>query len=254
MGNRIISLIYSILSVMCNWIISSIHNYNKQKEQMIAQRTEQEKQVLIQKDTLRMQENLRVRQIEQEKQMQIQEQLRIQQIEQEKQKLIQEQEEQKKKFSMEIDKYIRTRKQFDSSNPLKYKCKLSNIVEACETYRLSLKIPHTTYTFVLCNTNDFAIDQQCNVNVKQLTPFQGADTHRVYGYYKCICNNKWDSANSWANKWQKCKKCEKRIYPYLQKKLDAHDPNIESDMTKPHDRNRCEKCISLGRLCRNTSR
>lgn len=123
---------------------------------------------------------------------------------------------------MNIDKYIRTRKKFDSAHPLKYKCNLSSIVNACEKCRLGLNISQTIHTFIENNPNHFKIDKQCNVSVKHNTLYQGKE--RVYGYFKCSkCNNKWSSGDSRANKWQQCKKCKHRVYPYSQTKLNSHN-------------------------------
>lgn len=42
----------------------------------------------------------------------------------------------------------------------------------------------------------------------------------MFGEYRCDgCGNSWKSAYSWANTWQKCKKCQKEVYPNSQRPL-----------------------------------
>jgi len=79
------------------------------------------------------------------------------------------------------------------------------------------------------------------------TPYQGKS--RCYGLFKCPkCNKEWESANSWANMGQKCRKCDTMVYPYQQRKLKKKkDGQVEKD--KQHDVARCEKCQSLGHSC-----
>ena len=50
------------------------------------------------------------------------------------------------------------------------------------------------------------------------TPYQGKK--RVYGHYMCeLCMRKWESAGSWANCSQECKRCHIEVLPYKQYKL-----------------------------------
>lgn len=54
---------------------------------------------------------------------------------------------------------------------------------------------------------------------QKLTPYQGKA--RVFGEYLCDgCRNSWKSAYSWANMWQKCKKCKSKVYPHKQRPLE----------------------------------
>ncbi len=34
---------------------------------------------------------------------------------------------------------------------------------------------------------------------------------RCYGFYKCTCGRKWESAFSWANFAQECKRCDSDV-------------------------------------------
>ncbi|CAN0386002.1 unnamed protein product, partial [Ectocarpus fasciculatus] len=85
--------------------------------------------------------------------------------------------------------------------------------------------------------------------VKYLTPFQG--NRRVFGYFICrACNDKkWVSAGTWKNKWQKCKGCERELYPYQQHVLEKRDHVDDSEERRPHHMDRCEKCIEKGEIC-----
>lgn len=50
---------------------------------------------------------------------------------------------------------------------------------------------------------------------KKLTLYQGK--RRSFGWFNCKdCKISWTSANSWANTYQKCKKCNREIYPFRQ--------------------------------------
>jgi uncharacterized C2H2 Zn-finger protein len=80
---------------------------------------------------------------------------------------------------------------------------------------------------------------------KQLTPYQGPD--RRYGYYQCKCGKQWESANSWANTYQTCKRCDKKVYPYKQTELLVSENNASK---KEHPQELCQKCMQLGYYCR----
>ncbi|XP_050690807.1 zinc finger CCHC domain-containing protein 24-like [Eriocheir sinensis] len=79
----------------------------------------------------------------------------------------------------------------------------------------------------------------------KLTPYQGK--RRVFGHYRCPkCNVEWNSANSWANTFQKCKTCNSEVYPYKQEKLV---PSGENKERKAHPENLCQRCMRRGRPC-----
>uniref|UniRef100_A0A1X7V0S7 Zinc finger domain-containing protein n=1 Tax=Amphimedon queenslandica TaxID=400682 RepID=A0A1X7V0S7_AMPQE len=48
------------------------------------------------------------------------------------------------------------------------------------------------------------------------TPYQGKK--RAFGEFECYCSNTWSSAYTYANTWQKCEVCKRKIYPYRQVK------------------------------------
>ena len=82
-----------------------------------------------------------------------------------------------------------------------------------------------------------------------LTPYQGEK--RCYGYFKCTaCDKLWESGNSWADAFQKCKRCDRGVYPYKQKELEKPDGDEKIDTKKPHLQELCSKCKELGYCCR----
>jgi hypothetical protein len=81
---------------------------------------------------------------------------------------------------------------------------------------------------------------------KNLTPYQG--DKRVYGHFCCTCGKKWESGNSWKDCYQKCKSCDKQVYPYKQTPLEKSTNT--SDVNKPHPMELCQKCIQLRRYCK----
>lgn len=164
---------------------------------------------------------------------------------------------------IEIDLQIRNHRNFNSKNPLIYKCQLSQInlkntiTDICNN-DITLKKKLFDYTTsnnklsflnLIKSSTILIIHSDNQISVKYLTPFQGADTHRVFGHFKCNDCNKWTSASSWKNKWQKCKKCNCKIYPYHQHLLKKDNSITQPSNKLPHDRERCEKCIENGKLC-----
>ncbi|XP_066258339.1 zinc finger CCHC domain-containing protein 24-like [Euwallacea similis] len=82
-------------------------------------------------------------------------------------------------------------------------------------------------------------------NGKGKTPYQGPK--RCFGEYTCPkCKNSWMSGNSWADMGQECKTCNINVYPHTQRPLEKHNG---PDLRKPHLKNLCEKCKTLGHLC-----
>ena len=80
-----------------------------------------------------------------------------------------------------------------------------------------------------------------------LTPYQG--DRRCYGYFRCSCNKKWESGNSWKDTYQKCKRCKSNVYPHRQKPLEKSEKS-NIDTTKEHPQHLCGKCQRLGYYCR----
>ncbi|KAL9652378.1 hypothetical protein ABK040_012033 [Willaertia magna] len=85
--------------------------------------------------------------------------------------------------------------------------------------------------------------------VDKLTPYQG--TRRVFGKFQCPqCHRGWMSANSWANKGQKCQRCDIMVYPYSQTQLEKSSEDADKiDLTKHHPMHLCQRCQELGRYC-----
>jgi hypothetical protein len=108
------------------------------------------------------------------------------------------------------------------------------------------------YLSLLSSSTRFVVNHKTNeVKLAFLTPFQGADSHRVYGHFECItCPRSWQSAATYKNKWQKCKGCEQKYYPYYQKTLDQreHDDGGDEETRAPHDATRCQRCLE-GQKC-----
>ena len=179
------------------------------------------------------------------------------QIERQRRTLLLKQIELGKLLQNKIDSYIRTRRQFDSRNPLIYKCNLNSINQDADVI-LSLQQLNeyanvTLLNFVISEFIVVVIEGLYQVSVKYLTPFQGAETHRVFGSFDCSsCHNKWKSAATWKNKWQKCKRCESICYPFQQNILVVTDQvadNESEEPKRPHDTLRCQRCLELGRIC-----
>ena len=153
----------------------------------------------------------------------------------------------------DIDFYIRTRANFDSRNPLAYKCSCSSIRQD-QNVVASLQDLNDYGTISLLNfiqqRDEFISNYSgTQISVKYKTPFQGENSHRVFGSFKCNnCHREWSSASTWKDKWQKCQGCESKCYPYTQHVLDRND-DTNNDDRRPHQMNRCQKCIELGTLC-----
>ena len=161
----------------------------------------------------------------------------------------------------ETNFYIRTRNRFDSSDPRSYSCGINgpkdcqDVMTNFELYnfrRRELQLPVQTFREFVASCHHFKYyPTSQTIRVAYLTPFQGADSHRVFGYFECSgatgCGRSWRSGSSWKDKWQKCQECERKCYPYNQHALARRDDDEPSLL--PHQRERCEKCIELGRLC-----
>jgi hypothetical protein len=154
---------------------------------------------------------------------------------------------------IQIDLHIRTRRRFDCRDPLSYKCSMSSVCEDSEVVAafsdyLAFR-GSSLLQFVVSRNDRFVVENIDKIGVVCLTPFQGAASHRVFGYFKCSqCKKRWHSASTWRNKWQKCQSCESKCYPYQQHPLliGDHDNN---ESLRPHDMGRCQRCQELGQLC-----
>lgn len=153
--------------------------------------------------------------------------------------------EEEERFAKSVDTYIRTRNKFDSRDPLRYRCQLSSVSDYISEQ--DFKLSNDSMINVL--QRRFNVDMNSrDIGVKYLTPFQGIDTLRVFGYYQCVCGRAWPSARSWKDSWQKCQSCQSCIYPYEQNLLMEGDKEDDEDK-RPHDQERCERCLKLRTLC-----
>ena len=150
----------------------------------------------------------------------------------------------REEIASEIDLFIRTRRRFNTSKPLEYACEIALIERDCHQEARAIINTFDGSLFAIAHGG-------ASVRVQHLTPFQGESTHRVFGYFRCCCRNKWNSAASWKDKWQKCKSCEAAVYPHEQHSLEQRgDPEEEHlDGRRPHDMGRCQKCCEMGSLC-----
>jgi len=144
-----------------------------------------------------------------------------------------------------IDFYIRTRRRFDSRTPRKFLCDISSVAQdpAVIASLADVNLCSVDAGYDETSLREFIEDDesfvlQCNkIGVRHLTPFQGEMTHRVYGYFRCFsCKRDWQSAATYTDKWQKCKACEGKCYPYEQHVLERSEQ--QSDNLRPHDTGR----------------
>ena len=158
-----------------------------------------------------------------------------------------------------IDFYMRTRRRFDSKKPLEFSCNIGSIsqdktiTDYLNAYNEALAAigydKNNIRTVIEANEEAFTcIDD--TVRLRHLTPFQGDDSHRVFGYFECgSCKREWASASTWKNKWQKCQRCEAKCFPYQQHPLDISDHDHDHDERRPHDDKRCQRCLEMKRIC-----
>ena len=71
----------------------------------------------------------------------------------------------------------------------------------------------------------------------------------MFGKYDCSCGHNWASGNTWIGKWQKCQICESEVMPSDVRPLKPSRAVREDQ--KPHDTERCQKCLELGYNCRD---
>ena len=76
-------------------------------------------------------------------------------------------------------------------------------------------------------------------------------SQRMFGEFYCHnCHHGWSSGNAWAGKGQKCKTCQRMVFPKSLRPLkpQSHD---DDKNRKPHQQDLCQKCQELGYNCRN---
>jgi len=67
------------------------------------------------------------------------------------------------------------------------------------------------------------------------------------GNFQCHnvkCRKNWTSGHAWTNKYQKCERCQTKVYPYDMYVRDKPKPR-PGRAGRPHNRDFCEKCIKL---------
>lgn len=79
----------------------------------------------------------------------------------------------------------------------------------------------------------------------------------MFGEFYCLCGNTWSSgyawiewdkgAKKWVENWQRCRRCNREIYPATLQPLKYTGGNASQ---KPHDSANCEMCQKHGD-CRN---
>jgi hypothetical protein len=179
-----------------------------------------------------------------------------------------------------IDHFIRTRRKFNTSEPLEYACQFQTIENECGKDIAELlgpeDVPHIDNRRCLPLTVRAVVEFHSDLTsshhrfsvvgssakVSHLTPLWGISAeHRVYGLFECkgvvggsVCGRRWESAASWKDKWQKCQGCEAAVYPHEQHERERRekagdDPTEEQDNRRPHDMGRCQKCRELGGIC-----
>lgn len=175
---------------------------------------------------------------EERKQKKLQEQKEIKLVREEQRKQIEEEQrkpQKQKELSDKLDRVIRNSRNFNGMTPLE-----------CSVNIKDLPYIQAEDLFFLANNDRFKVSKN-TISLKHLTPMQVP--HRLFGTYCCKnCKKQWTSGYSWSNKWQQCKKCQAKVYPFHQRKLESKKEE-EMEIIKPHDSFRCEKCNELGRLC-----
>jgi hypothetical protein len=153
-----------------------------------------------------------------------------------------------------IDRFIRTRSRFDSSQPAVYRCGLSSITQdrdvlaaLQETQTIPVLARLTLQQFIELRQNEFKVHgdtrntNNVSISVARLTP---GSSDRMFGSYQCSsCRRKWMSSWSWTDKYQMCNGCNRQCYPYSREELRG---GSGSNDQKPHDHSRCQKCKEVG--------
>lgn len=244
-----------ILSILTGGVSTAFVLDEKRKAQI-----EEEEQIRLRKLEEKQREILRQQEQERRRLQRIEEVRRRQereQLEKEKQRL--------QKLNESIDFFIRTSSVFDSRNPLNSRYPFNNTIRNNEDIQICLQnlqscsgyenISLLNYLQRMdCSSTTFRYDRDTNqIILTTLTPFQGADSHRVFGYFECDnCKRDWTSAGSWKNTWQECKTCNTKNYPYEQHILNNNKRDLEDDSDeerRPHQSDLCQRCQKLGRIC-----
>jgi len=224
-------------SLLDSFLLDPVREEVRQSEIRTAERErERERRAQVQADEARRREvreevrqsEIRTAERKRERRAQVQaDEARRREVEKSRQQRITEE------IAQKIDLFIRSRRRFNSSQPLEYACDIVTIERECH--------PEAHTVIAVYNGTKFSVASNCMaVRVRCLTPFQGEDTHRVFGYFRCGCNNKWHSAATWKDKWQKCKKCEKGVQAMFSQFLLCNGVYTITSCTK-----RCWELLTL---------
>ena len=149
-----------------------------------------------------------------------------------------------------VDDFIRRRPDFSSDEPLRYECDVALIAKKC---RKPAAIPHEVIVVLRRHADIFTVVRGgAAVRLTRLTPWRGAESHRVFGEFRCSrCKKQWKSSSTFCDQKQACQGCDTWCYPYAQRPLERRgsDDDDDDDDRRPHDMARCERCRRLGRCC-----
>ena len=237
------------------WSLTQLQRAQQERERIRRQAEEQRERERIRRQPEEQQERERIRR--QVKEQQERERIR-RQAEEQKARREQAIETAERALNDNIDRYMRSRRRFDSRDPLAYRCDVGNVAQCHDIIENLANLNRclaasnheetSLHDFIAEDERFFLHDNM--VGVRYLTPFQGNDTHRVFGEFRCgACQREWQSAATYTNRWQKCMSCEARCYPFEQHPLEHSEHNDEDDTRRPHDPKRCQRCLELGHIC-----
>ena len=119
----------------------------------------------------------------------------------------------------------------------------------CEKYNYKGK--NYFFNESICLKTRHTIEEHPKVRKKdeKFTKYQGQK--KSIGEFSCLkCKRWWISYNTWSNCAQECIKCHTQNYPYRQRPLHKPDGLYVMDRSKPHLKNLCGKCKTLGYCCK----
>jgi hypothetical protein len=155
-------------------------------------------------------------------------------------------------FMREIDWYVRHRNDFLAPG---FWCPIAAIVGKCGERPRLADIPRTwtLVEIVKARAGTAMSLSQCGkfLRLNHLTPHRVANERR-FGRFHCVkCGRSWMSANSWADSWQQCVRCEVEVYPFQQDELQRPDSDDDANDSErpPHPMELCERCQALGHSC-----
>eukprot|EP01039_Chlorochromonas_danica_P005401 gene5401-5939_t len=129
-----------------------------------------------------------------------------------------------------VDHYLRTRRKFDSSRPLDYRCAVSTVYKDI-SYSIAGGVEGLKE--ILRFDPRFVLEADGNsVTLACLTPYRGSE--KVFGKFRCTnCGREWTSRSSECDVAQSCKHCSTVTYPFKQKPLNLFSPTSPSPSPSP---------------------